>query len=208
MRVKALLLAAATLACVSCRAESTQPAPTPDLDRDDLLSAVLNASAVGEGWKQQKDAGPNTVQIGGRVGAASIRPLLAEATSAFDQEEGTGYVSDTVILLRSESLARTVISAHKEASSRASWKQDRDDGGRTRFTYSGRLKEIPALGDEMFAARLKADITDADGNNSEHAVEYVVFSAGPLVAFVVTQDVGASAFARRFEPRVARLLTK
>jgi hypothetical protein len=207
MRIKALVVVAALLACISCRSER-KPPPPPDLDRDDLIAAVLDQSAIGDGWKAQEDPGPNTVQIGGRVGAASIRPVLAEATSAFDEEEGSGYVSDTILLLRSESLARTVISAHQQASSRDSWQQDRDDGGRTKFTYEGAVKALPALGDDMFTGRLKADITDADGNRSEHRVEYVVLSAGPLVAFVVTQDVPAGRYARRLEPRVARLLTR
>ena len=207
MRFRSIVLLAVLVASVSCGTER-KPPPPPDLDRNDLLGAVLDRSALGEGWKEKENPGPNTVQIGGKVGAASVRPVLAEATSAFDQEEGTGYVSDTVLLLRSEVMARAVIAAHQEAVTRNSWNQDRDDGGRATFNYSGAVARLPALGDEMFAARLKADITDADGGRSEHIVDYVVFSLGPVVAFVVTQDVGAGTPARRLEPRVARLLTK
>jgi hypothetical protein len=204
------LAASLFVAVLAAACGNGRPAPTPtplDLSRRDLRAATLDAAAVGEGWTQREDAGPNTVQIGGRAGAANVRPVRAEATTAFERREDDGHISNTILLLRSEQTARAVISAHQEAARRTSWTQEREDGGRTAFTFDGAVADVDPLGDAMFAARLKATVTTPDGRTSEHAVEYVVFSLGPLVAFVVTQDVGAGLYARRLEPRVARLLS-
>ncbi len=205
MRVRALLLLVLVV-CAACGGDDAPPTP-PDLDRRDLQSAVLDKQRLGDGWEEKENPGPNTVQIGGTVGAANVRPVLAEATAAFDQTEGTGFLSNTLLLVRSESVARAVIATHQEAAKKTTWTQDRDDGGRASFSFDGAVQGIAALGDELFAARLKAVITNADGQSSEHAVEYVVYSVGPLLAFVVAQDVGAGEFARRLESRVANLLT-
>jgi hypothetical protein len=193
----------------SCGAGEKVP-PPPNLHRSDLARVALDRQAVGEGWDPQPDPAPNTVQIGGRVGVGNVRPLKAEATTAYKQKEGTGFISDTVLLLRSEAAARAVVAAHQSSASRTTWTQDRDDGGRTAFTRQGTISGLPPLGDEMFAARLKVEITGAEGNpeqRDEHTIDYVVYSLGPLVAFVVTQDVAASPLARRLESRVAKLLT-
>jgi hypothetical protein len=205
MRIKGMALLFVLLAATACRGAKQAPAPTPDIDREDLLGAVLDQDAVGEDWDEKDNPGPNTVQIGGRVGAANIHPLLAEATSAFQRKEESGFVSNSVLLLRSEDAARSVITAHEEAAGTSSWTQDRDDGGRTQFSFSGAVQQLPSLGDSMFAARLKAVITTAADDTTEHSVEYVVFTVGPIVAFVVTQDSAASPPARRLESRVARL---
>jgi hypothetical protein len=209
MRFRALLLVL-VLFVASCGrgADKTSAPPPPDLDRRDLMAAVLDQKVVGDSWEAKVSPGPNTVQVGGRVGAANIRPLLAEATTAFSQKEGTGYVTNSILLVRSEDVARAIIPAHEEAAKTTSWTQERDDGGRTTFTLSGAVSELPSLGDSMFATRLKAVITAADERTTEHAVEYVVFSVGPLVAFVVTQDYGASRPARRLESRVTQLLSR
>lgn len=206
MRARALLLLP-FFVIAACNGGGDTPTPLPDLDRQDLLQAVLDLEQVGDGWEEKENPGPNTVQIGGTVGAANVRPVLAEATSAFDQKEGTGFISNTILLVRSEPVARAVIATHQEAAKKTTWKQDRDDGGEATFSFSGAVTDLASLGDEMFAARLKAVITDAQGQSSEHAVEYVVYSVGPLLAFVVAQDVGAGELARRFESRVARLVT-
>jgi hypothetical protein len=190
----------------SCGGGEETP-PPPDLDRQDLARALLNAQDAGDAWEQTENPAPNTVQIGGKVGAASIRPSLAEATSAFEQKEGSGFVSDTIILLQSEGSARAVIAAHEEAAKTTSWSQEREDGTAADFSFNGAVQGLPALGDEMFAARLKSVITTADDQTSENAIEYVAFSAGPMVAFVVTQDTTSGVLARRLESRVARLLT-
>ncbi len=206
MRAKPILLLAAMFATTACGGASRQASePTPNLDRQDLLGTVLDQETFGEEWERRDNPGPNTVQIGGRVGAANIHPLLAEATSAFGREEESGFVSNSLLLLRSEDAARSVITAHEEAAGTSAWEQDRDDGGRTQFSFSGAVHQLPSLGDSMFAARLKAVITTTADEKSEHAVEYVVFTVGPMVAFVVAQDAPAGRFARRLESRVARL---
>ena len=206
MRARSVLLLLC-FALTACNGGEDAPSPPPDLDRQDLMGAVLGLEQVGDGWEQKENAGPNTVQIGGTVGAANVRPVRAEATSAFDQTEGTGFLSSTLLLVRSESVARAVIATHQESAKKTTWKQDRDDGGEATFSFSGAVTDLAALGDEMFAARLKAVITSAGGQPSEHAVEYVVYSVGPLLVFVVAQDVGAGEFARRLESRVAQLIT-
>lgn len=207
MRVLALLLMA-TIAASACGESKKEAPPPPDLSRQQLKGATLVQGAVGEGWKAKENPGPNTVQIGGRIGAANIRPVQVEATSAFNQEEGTGFVSDTILLLRSEEMARAVIPAHEEAALKASWTQDREDGGLAKFSFNGAVEDLTPLGDAMFAARLKVVVTTTDDQTSEHSIEYVAFTLGPLVAFVVTQDVRAGPLARRLESRVAKLLTE
>ncbi len=203
MRILAVVL---LLLAVSCAGENEAP-PPPDLDRDDLMSATIDTKTIGGGWAPKENPGPNTVQIGGRVGAANIRPVVAEATSAYDEKDGDGYVSNTLLVLRSEDVARAVIAAHEEGARTTSWTQDRDDGGKAAFSFSGAVQQLPNLGDEMFAARLKVIVTNAAGNEFEQAVEYVSFSLGPIIAFVVALDARAAVVARRLEARVARLLS-
>ncbi|HYZ93483.1 MAG TPA: hypothetical protein VFA34_14005 [Actinomycetota bacterium] len=209
MRARALLV---TLLVVvtSCGggAKTASAPPPPDLDRDDLKTAVLDQKIVGDSWQAKENPGPNTVQIGGRVGAANIRPLLAEATSAFTQKDGTGFVTNSLLLVRSEDAAQAIVPAHEDAARKTSWTQERDDGGRTTFRISGAVADLPSLGDSMFAARLEAVITTADDNTSTHAVDYVVFTVGSLVAFVITQDYGAGRPARRLESRATELLSR
>ena len=207
MRFRALLLVVVVFGATSCGNGEKEAPPPPDLTREQLLATTLDQESVGDGWERKESPGPNTVQIGGRVGAANVRPVLAEATSAFDQAEGTGFISDTILLLRSEEMARAVIPAHEEAALKTSWTQDRQDGSQASFKFSGGV-QLPSLGDAMFAARLMAIIRTPEGQESERAVEYVTFSLGPLIAFVVTQEVGAGQYARRLESRVARLLSE
>ncbi|MGH2758928.1 MAG: hypothetical protein ACRDKJ_05115 [Actinomycetota bacterium] len=208
MRFKLLGLVLVSALAASCGGgDEAQPSATPpDLDRQDLRRALLNAQDAGDAWAQTANPGPNTVQIGGRVGAASVRPSLAEATSAFDEKEGPGFVSDTVLLLRSTEVARAVITAHEDAAKIREWSQEREDGGVADFTIEGAVQNLPSLGDDMYAARLKSVITAADDSTSESSVEYVAFSVGPMVAFVVGQDTTVAVLARRLESRVARLL--
>ena len=205
---KLLALVLALAFATSCGGgEQAAPSPTlPDLDRQDLARALLNSRDAGDAWEQKSNPAPNTVQIGGRVGAASVRPSLAEATSAFDQKEGSGFVSDTVLLLRSTDIARAVIVAHEDAAKSRTWTQEREDGGSAKFGIEGAVQNLPSLGDDMYAARLKVIITGANESTSENVVEYVAFSVGPLVAFVVGQDTPVGVLARRLESRVARLL--
>ncbi len=187
-------------------AKSTPTATPPDLDRADLTRTLLNPRDAGDAWEQKSNPGPNTVQIGGRVGAANVSPSLAEATTAFGQKEGSGYVSNTLLLLRSTEVARAVITAHDEAAKTRTWSQDREDGGVADFSIDGAVQGLPSLGDDMYATRLNVVLTSADDSKSENSIEYIAFSVGPMVAFVVAQDTTAGVLARRLESKVARLL--
>lgn len=208
MRQLGALCALVLVIAASCARGEPAPSPAPRLDRGDLQGALLDSEAVGAEWRAKENPGPNTLQIGDRVGAANIRPTLAEATSAFDQgEESALFISNTILLLRAEAMARAVITAHRDAASTQSWTQERDDGGTGEFTLVGGVAGLPELGDAMYAARLRAVVIGPDEQRSEHDIEYVVFTVGHLVAFVVTQDVAAGPLARRLEGRVARLAT-
>jgi hypothetical protein len=208
MRKPALIALVGVLLAVSCGRNEQDVVQLPDVQRSDVANAVLEKSDLGAEWTQEANPAPNTVQIGGRVGAANVRPFRAEETSAFRRTEPGAFVSNSVYLLRNEEMTRAVIAAHEDAARRGSWTQERDDGGRTTFTYEGSVKGLSALGDAVFAARLKASLTDASGKTTESAIEYVTYSVGPLVAFVIAESVAAATFASRQEAKVARLLTR
>lgn len=208
MRKSALFALAVVALAVSCRRSSEPVIQLPDLQRGDVRNVVLTQSDLGPDWETDPDPSPNTVQIGGRVGAANVRPARAESSTAFRQKDGSGYVSNSVYLLRTEAMAAAVLGAHQEAARRGPWTQERDDGGRTAFSYTGSVENLSSLGDEVFAARLKAAVTDAADNTTESIIEYVTYRVGPLVGFVVAENVGAATFASRQEAKVARLLTR
>ena len=50
----------------------------------------------------------------------------------------------------------------------------------------------PPLGEQMFATRLHATITDAKGAKTERNVDYIVYRVGRVVAFVIAQDATAA----------------
>jgi hypothetical protein len=187
------------------------PTATPDdppleLTTGDLETALLTASDAGEKWEAAKDAAPSTVLIGGQVGPANIDIATADATSAFTQKEGTGYLSNTLLVVVDEATARAIMGKHDDADARTRWTQERNDGGRSVFKRTGRVANLPSLGDESYSATVTADVTDADGNEATRKVEYVVYRIRNLIAFVVTQDARAAVYALRQEAKVTRLV--
>jgi hypothetical protein len=170
-----------------------------------INAATLTAADMGGTWTAKADAAVNTVQIGGRIGATNIAGPPAQATTAFTHKTGSGFISDSVFLMGTPLLARAVIDAHEQAASTTSWTQSRTEGGQTAWKISGALTGLdPPLGDQMFATRLHATITDAKGAKTERNVEYVVYRVGRVVAFVIAQDAGAASVARKQETKVQR----
>jgi len=159
---------------------------------------------MGPGWAPKSNATLNTVQIGGRIGAANISNPPAQATTAYTQKVGSGFVTDSVFLMGTPTLARNVIDFHSQAASTSSWTQTRTEGGKTDWAVSGALTGLPSLGDQMFATRLHASITDSAGAKTARDVQYVVFRVGRIVAFVVAQDVGAAPFAQKLATKVTQ----
>jgi hypothetical protein len=187
--------------------------PPPVATQAPISAAAINAAALaaadmGNGWTAQADATVNTVQIGGRIGATNIAGPPAQATTAFTQKVGSGFVSDSVFLMGTAALARSVIDAHEQAAATTTWTQTRTEGGQTAWKISGAIAGLdPPLGDQMFATRLHATITDAKGAKTARNVEYIVYRVGRVVAFLIAQDAGAASFARKQEAKVQRAAT-
>lgn len=209
-RVLPLVIAALLLAgCERVDEATPTPSPTARITQTDVEATLLEVSDVGdegEGWEAQPEAQPNTVQIGGRVGAANVDHATGRATAAFEQTEGSGFVSNSIFSFENAETAQAVILAHNQAET-DTWTQEREEEGGATFTSQGPLDDVPSLGDEMFTARLDVVIRDADGNETERMIEYVTFRVGRLVSFVVTQDTQAGVLARRHERKVARIVT-
>lgn len=200
----ALALLFATACGGSDTRDRTIATPAP-ISSSAIQAAALSATDMGAAWTPKPNATLNTVQIGGKIGAANIASPPAQATTAFTQKTGSGFVSDSVFLMGSSALGRSVIEAHGQAASTTTWTQTRTEGGSTSWTVAGSLAGLdPPLGDEMFATKLRASIVDAKGLKTQRTVEYVVFRVGRVVAFLVAQDVGAASFARKLEDKVAR----
>jgi hypothetical protein len=195
-------LLAFVVACSSPKHAVQTPRP---ISAASIQAATLTAADMGPGWTPKTDATLNTVQIGGKIGATNIANPPAQATSAFTETTGSGYVSDSVFLMGTPALARSVIDAHTQAAAVTTWTQTRTEGGTTAWKISGPLAGLnPPLGDDMFATRLHATITDAHGGKTERTVDYVVYRVGRVVAFVIAQDTDAAPFARKQEVKVER----
>ena len=208
--VAAAALALLVLAAGCSRSDepTTTPAPSDpplELTSGDLEAALLTGSDVGDKWQSDKDAAPSTVLIGGQVGPANIDIATADATSAFTEKDGTAYLSNTLVLLADEATARAIMAKHDDADARTRWTQERNDGGRSVFKRTGRVANLPSLGDESYSAAIAATVTDADGNDTTRKVEYVAYRIRNLIAFVVTQDARAAVYALRQEAEVTRL---
>lgn len=208
MKRPLVLIAALAIVTVAC-ARNGDPTPTatpgPQITAEDVESAVLTIDDLGEGWESDEDATPSTVQIGGRVGPANIRDAEVSATNGFVQEAGTGYVSNSIFLLESVEIAQAVMLAHEEADGIESWTQERRDGGGAQYERTGRIDDLPSLGDERYSATLDATVRDAEGEETERAIEYIVFRVDRVLAFVVAQDEPAGGYAGRQERKLARL---
>ena len=203
MRKALLVLVACATACGSPKPPAVAT-PSP-ISPSAIASAALSAADVGPGWTPKTDATLNTVQIGGRIGASNISNPPAQATTAFTQKTGSGFVSDSVFLMGTPTLARSVIDFHAQAASTTSWTQTRTEGGKTDWKISGQPTGLnPPVGEQMFATRLHATITDAKGAQTERNVDYIVFRVGRVVAFVIAQDVAGAPFARKQESKVVR----
>ncbi len=208
MRKLALAVAALLLTSAACTSgqEAAPTEPPLNLSSSDIRGAVLTEEEAGAEWDTETGARPSTVQIGGMVGPANIEPVRASATIAFVQEEGSGFVSNTLYLMQSEAAARAVMDAHIEHDDTRTWKQERDDGGEANYERQGRVPGVSNLGDELYTARIKATISVPSADNVERTIDYIAFRIRSLIAFVVTQDADGGTFARRMESKVARLV--
>jgi hypothetical protein len=181
--------------------------PPLEFTTGDLETALLTADDAGDKWEPSEEDAPSTVLIGGEVGPANIdERATADATSAFDQKDGTGYLSNSLLVVADEETARAIMAKHDDAEARDRWTQERNDGGRSVFRRTGRVANLPSLGDESYSATLTAKLTDAEGEESTQKVEYVAYRIRNLLAFVVTQDARAAVYALRQEANVTRLV--
>jgi hypothetical protein len=200
MRKSLVACALAAFLLAACAGEElatpTAP-PLPVLDDADLAKAVLTSEDVGEGWTKDEDAATNTVQIGGSVGAANVTGTLAQSTVSFKQLPGAGSasVTNSVFLTAGEDIARSIMQAHENAAAKPTWSQDREDGGKATFKNTGLVEGLASFGDDDFNARLVVNIKDAEGNETERTVEYLVYRDGALLVFIAAQDAEVEAFA-------------
>lgn len=209
-----LAVAAITFIALTGCTDGGEPSPiaTPsaqplELTEGDLEQAVLTSKDVGGKWDAEDDPAPSTVLIGGSVGPANVLARAeAESTSAFVEKEGAAYLSNTLLLVENEAVARAIMAKHEEADSRTRFAQERNDGGRAVFKRTGRVAQLPSLGDESYSAKLSVKATDAEGTETSRKVEYVAYRINNLLAFVVTQDAKAAVYALRQEGKVTRLI--
>ncbi len=201
----ALALASGCNRSTEPTATATPGEPPLELTTGDLETTLLTSSDVGEKWEPAKDAAPSTVLIGGQVGPANIDIATADSTSAFSEKEGTGYLSNTLLTVVDEATARAIMAKHDDADGRTRWTQERNDGGRSVFKRTGRVANLPSLGDESYSAVLSAKVSDAEGEETTRKVEYAAYRIRNLIAFVVTQDARAAVYALRLEAKVTRL---
>ena len=202
------LLVLASAACG--RGDEPRPAadPTPGLEvsAEQVEAALITGTDLGPGkWAKETNPAPSTVQIGGKVGPANVKDAEEEAIVAFRKQDGSAYVTNSIYLVDSAEVAEAVILAHHQAESEETWTQERKDGGGARFKRAGPVKGLPALGDETYSARLGVTVIDADGDEVERKIHYVVFRNNRLLTFVITQDTDSVPVARRQEEKVARL---
>ena len=186
-------------------ATPTPDAPPLELTTGDLETALLTATDVGDKWEVSEEDAPSTVLIGGQVGPANIDIATADATSAFEEKDGTGYLSNSLLVVDTEATARTIMAKHEDAEARDRWTQERNDGGRSVFRRTGRVANLPSLGDESYSAALTAKVTDAEGEETTRKVEYVAYRIRNAIAFVVTQDARAAVYALRQEAKLTRI---
>jgi hypothetical protein len=212
-RLALLLSAVVLLAAIACSDNDDPQAtgsPTPGIEVEDgaLERAALTLEDLGQGWQRADDTAPVTLQIGGRVGPSNIKDDDAEedVTTAFEQSEDTGYVSNSIFLLENADIASAWIDQHREATDET-WTQERMDGGGARYTRSGEVGSLPSLGDETFSATVDAVVEDAQGAETQRKIEYVVYRIDRILGFVVAQDVGAGTYVRKQEQKVASLVS-
>jgi hypothetical protein len=203
VRKALILFLISFVACACGKAKPAAVATPSPISPAAIQTTALSPTDMGPGWTPKTGATPNTVQIGGRIGAANISNPPAQTTTAYTQKSGSGFVTDSIFLMGTPTLARNVLDFHAQAASQTAWIQSRTEGGKTDWKISGPLT-LPNLGDQMFATRLHATITDEKGAVTQRDVEYVVFRVGRVVAFLVAQDVGAAPFAQKLATKVTQ----
>jgi hypothetical protein len=209
---KAVLLIAATVLAASCSSSKTPtptPSPTVSITAADLENGVLTSEDMGKGWTAVKDPQPDTFQIGGRVGTETyLANATASKTVSFSQDNGSGFVTNTVMILPSTAGAEAVMAAHQNQPS--TWRQQRTaavGGGYLDAKLTGPVSNLDQLGDDSFSAHVDATIKPANGTPSTtRIVEYVAYRIGNVVSFVVAQDVGVKTYASKQEARLQRVI--
>jgi hypothetical protein len=206
-----LLVASAFVASACSKAnEPTDGTPTPEprtsIDPARVEDAVVDLGDVGPKWDVDPDAAPSTVQIGGQVGPSNVEDVEAQVTTAFNEKEGSGYLSSSVFLVNTKELAQAVMSVHDNATHTRTWTQERQDGGTYSFERTGEVADVPELGEEAYSAKLEVVVTDAAGKKTDREIEYIVFRLDRMLAFVIAQDAKAGVYARRQEQRLSELV--
>ena len=208
MRRASLLPFIACLALASCssKAPAPTPAPTVAVTAGDIGNGVLMAADMGAGWAAVKNPQPDTFQIGGKIGAATyLKDARHAQTVSFTQTNGSGYVTNTVYVLPNVADAQAVMSAH--TGQPTTWRQQRTDGGYLDATNTGPVSGLEQLGDDSYSAHVDATVKPGTSTQTtKRIVEYVAYRIGNVMSFVVAQDVGVSAFARRQEARLQRAI--
>jgi hypothetical protein len=188
---------------------TAEPSARVEVLPGSVARSVLLRDDVADGWTAEENASPSTIQVGGKVGPANVKDAEQEATTAFRQNGGSGYVTNSIFLVESADVARAVIAAHRQATVE-SWTQERKDGGGAAFRRTGEVSGLPALGDEMFSASINTTIRtggQGEGPEVKRKIQYVVYRLDRLLAFVISQDTGVNTYARRQEKKVARLVS-
>jgi hypothetical protein len=207
-----VLLAACAFVASACSGSgkggdaSPTPQPKTSIDPARIEDSAIDLGDVGGKWDVDPDAAPSTVQIGGQVGPSNVEDVEAQITTAYNEKEGSGYLSSSVFLVPSVEIAEAVMSVHDTATQTTSWHQERQDGGTYSFKRTGNVPDLPQLGDETYSATLKVVVTDAAGKKTDRKIEYIVFRLDRILAFVIAQDAKAGVYARRQEQRLSELV--
>jgi len=152
---------------------------------------------MGKGWTAVKDPQPDTFQIGGRVGTETyLSNATASKTVSFSQDNASGFVTNTVMILPSVAAAEAVMAAHQNQP--PTWRQQRVKGGHLDAKLTGTVANLDQqLGDDSFSAHVSATISDPGQPVTTRTVEYVAYRIGNVVSFVVAQDVGVASYAKK-----------
>jgi hypothetical protein len=206
-RVLYLLVSSSVLfAACGSKAPAPTPSPTAAIGASDLANGVLTIDDVGSGWTAVKDPQPDTFQIGGKIGTETyLNDASASKTVSFSQNNGSGFITNTVYILPSVAAAQAVMSAH--AGQPATWRQQRTDGGYLDASSTGPVPGLDQLGDDSYSAHV--NVTIKPGNSTQttkRVVEYVAYRIANVMSFVVTQDVGVAPYAKKQEARLERAI--
>jgi len=203
-----LLLVVTTLLAASCSSKAPTPTPSPtvSLTATDLEGGVLTIADMGKGWTATKNPQPDTFQIGGKVGTETyLQNATASKTVSFSQDNASGFVTNTVMILPSVAGAEAVMAAHQNQP--ATWRQQRTDGGYLDAKLTGPVATLDQLGDDSYSAHVDATIKPGkSAQTTTRIVEYVAYRIGNVVSFVVAQDVGVAKYAKEQEARLQRVI--